>query len=152
MFAVRWRSVGWRTPWSIPPLTRAEFFRTADAAATPSPASQHSAGGIVEEQSRLPAGGGDTRGGASSCAGRAQDLGPATPAVAGAPFVRPLLISKVNTVLQLMLVGGCVSKAWLLWPQPELLSALEASTAAATALSMGAYGWQAARGRLLVTK
>uniref|UniRef100_A0A7S3QYG4 CDP-diacylglycerol--glycerol-3-phosphate 3-phosphatidyltransferase n=1 Tax=Dunaliella tertiolecta TaxID=3047 RepID=A0A7S3QYG4_DUNTE len=149
MFVVRWQSVGWRTPWSAPPLTRAEFFRTADAAAgPPSPEGQHITGAIEDHSQRQASGETGTEG-APAFTGRQH---PGAAPDAGAPFMRPLLISKVNTVLQLLLVGGCVSKAWLLWPQPELLSALEASTAAATALSMGAYGWQAARGHLLAAK
>ena len=46
----------------------------------------------------------------------------------------------------------CVSKSWLMWPEPDMLAALEASTAAATAFSMGAYAWQMGKGRLLVQR
>lgn len=84
-------------------------------------------------------------------AGAAQGAG-GPGAVQAMPFMRPLLVSKVNTVLQLLLVGGCVSRAWVGWPEPQLLSALEASTAATTAASFAAYAWQYASGRLLVQK
>ncbi len=94
MFVVRWRSLGWRTPWSAPPLTRAEFFRTADAA---------------PPLGRARDAGADSNGAtASSAVLQQQLLQGAAPADAGVPFMRPLLISKVNTVLQLSLVGGCV--------------------------------------------
>lgn len=63
--------------------------------------------------------------------------------------MRPLLVSKVNTVLQLALVSGCLSHAWLGLPGPDTLNALELLTAATTAASCGAYAHKYAAGKLL---
>ena len=127
MFLVRWHSLAWRTPWSTPPLTSAEFFRTADAVhAAIQQGVAHTAQPVVHSTrcssvgsdghgSGLEGGkGGDvessSEGGAASLAGGAeqqqQQQAGHKGEDAGVPFMRPLLISKINTVLQLSLVGG----------------------------------------------
>lgn len=62
-------------------------------------------------------------------------LGP----VPAAPLVRPLFVSKVNTVLQLGLVAACMSRAWAGWPAEEALWAASAATAGTSVWSLGAY-------------
>ncbi|KAK9836085.1 hypothetical protein WJX81_000056 [Elliptochloris bilobata] len=56
-----------------------------------------------------------------------------------APFVRPLLVSKANTVLQLGLVAGCVARSWYGWPPEQALWALGAATGVTTVASCAAY-------------
>jgi cardiolipin synthase len=65
------------------------------------------------------------------------------------PLMRPLLISKVNTVLQLALVCGCMSHAWQGLPDTSALHYLELLTASTTISSLLAYMWEYASGRLL---
>ncbi|KAL6779333.1 PGP2 [Auxenochlorella protothecoides x Auxenochlorella symbiontica] len=57
---------------------------------------------------------------------------------AAAP-VSPLLISKINTVLQLGLVGGCALQGLLGWPSGEALLSLGMLTAGTTIWSAAAY-------------
>lgn len=60
-------------------------------------------------------------------------------------YMRPLLISKANTVLQLLLVGGYLLQQLHLppplagWPPAELLRGLELATAATTVTSLAMY-------------
>lgn len=61
------------------------------------------------------------------------------PGAGGVPYMKPLLVSKVNTFLQLALVGGCMTRAWWAVPDAAVLSALEGLTAATTALSCFGY-------------
>lgn len=101
MFLVRWRSLGWR----VRGLTREEFFRVSPPSPTPAspagPASEQSGRG---EAAASPAAGGAQEGGLQ----QQQQQGAAAPG--GVPPMRPLLISKANTVLQLGLVAGCLSQ------------------------------------------
>ena len=60
-------------------------------------------------------------------------------ATAGVPYMQPLLISKVNTAMQLLLVSGCLLHAWQGWPSTDLLSSLEYATASTTLASLAAY-------------
>ncbi len=64
-------------------------------------------------------------------------------------MMRPILVSKANTVLQLALVSGCMSHAWVGLPDAPLLKSLELLTACTTAASLGAYAWLYATGRML---
>ena len=59
------------------------------------------------------------------------------------PMMQPLLISKINTVLQLALIGGSMSHAWMEWPDPTSLRSIEAVTAGTTALTCAAYAHKA---------
>lgn len=66
------------------------------------------------------------------------------------PPLRPLLVSKANTAVQLLFFGGCIGRLWLgeaavprAW-----LDAGEALTALTTAASAGAYVLELRRGRL----
>lgn len=59
--------------------------------------------------------------------------------VAAAAPVTPLLISKVNTVLQLGLVGGCALQGMIGWPAGEALLSLGMLTAGTTIWSAAAY-------------
>jgi cardiolipin synthase len=91
--------------------------------------------------------------------------------VQGVPYMRPLLVSKANTVLQLLLLGAYLTEglqreaaaaaavgapqASLILPLLEglpavqLLPGLQLATAATTVGSLAAYAWLAARGKLL---
>mmetsp|Transcript_4001 Transcript_4001/g.9951 ORF Transcript_4001/g.9951 Transcript_4001/m.9951 type:complete len:353 (-) Transcript_4001:79-1137(-) len=69
-------------------------------------------------------------------------------AVASAPAMRPLMISKLNTVLQLGLVVGCLGSSVASWPDADVLHVLEVTTAATTCASFGAYAVRAASGRM----
>jgi hypothetical protein len=53
--------------------------------------------------------------------------------------VRPSLISKANTVLQLGLVASCLSSDWLGWPGAEGIWWLAGATAVTTVWSLGDY-------------
>jgi cardiolipin synthase len=66
--------------------------------------------------------------------------------------MRPLLISKANTVLQLLLVGGYISHAAFGTPEQGVLWGLEVMTAGTTAASLAAYAWMYATGRMLAMK
>ena len=59
--------------------------------------------------------------------------------------IRPLLIGKINTALQILLVGVVVLLESLGLQAPGLRDVLVWTTAAATALSGGLYVWTAAR-------
>lgn len=60
---------------------------------------------------------------------------PAGAGVAAARRVQPILISKVNTVLQFVLVGSCVSARVLGWPPPGVTDAVTAATVTTTVFS-----------------
>jgi hypothetical protein len=67
-----------------------------------------------------------------------------------APVVKPLLISKINTGLQLALVSACMTDAWLGWPGQPAVLGLGWSTAGTTVMSCIAYGRAYMRNELLV--
>ena len=79
--------------------------------------------------------------------GRVTAVAPA--AVPPAPFVQPLYISKVNTVLQLSLIAGCIGQSWYGWPTAEALWALGGLTGLTTVGSFGAYVRAYQQGKLL---
>jgi len=81
----------------------------------------------------------------------ANAAGVAQPGMAtlGVPLMRPLYISKVNTVLQLALVSGCLADAWVGLPGADALRVLELATAVTTAASCAAYARKYAEGKLL---
>ena len=56
-----------------------------------------------------------------------------------AEFVQPLYISKLNTVFQLALIGGCITHSWYGWPSEQVLWGLGGVTALATLASFAAY-------------
>ena len=56
-----------------------------------------------------------------------------------APFVKPLYISKVNTVAQISLIGGCITSAWWGWPPEGVLLGLGGLTGGLTVASGVAY-------------
>jgi cardiolipin synthase (CMP-forming) len=72
--------------------------------------------------------------------------GPGGAAVPTAHRVEPLMVSKVNTVLQLLLVAACLSRPLLGWPEAGVVDALTAATAVTTVASCGAYAVKMARG------
>ena len=131
-FVHRYRALGWRARgW-------AEFFRISPAhPGDPSPA--HTPGGAPNAQSVS----GDARNMRDLAGGAAGGAEPASAAGAfvapPAPFVRPLLVSKANTVLQLGLIAGCVARSWYGWPPEPALWALGAATGATTVASCAAY-------------
>jgi cardiolipin synthase len=66
------------------------------------------------------------------------------------PPLKPLLVSKANTVVQLLFFGGCIGRLWLgeaVVPR-AWLDAGEALTALTTAASAGAYLDELRRGKL----
>lgn len=99
------------------------FFRTADAAGEGAAAASKRTDGAAAET------------GAAAAEG-------------GVGYMRPLLISKANTVLQLVLVGGYLTQEAYGWPGGEAVAALEAATAATTVLSGVMYGVKAMRGEM----
>mmetsp|Transcript_5696 Transcript_5696/g.12595 ORF Transcript_5696/g.12595 Transcript_5696/m.12595 type:complete len:329 (-) Transcript_5696:122-1108(-) len=124
MFVHRANMLGWRLS------SVREFFQTQDAAAGPaSGATAH-----------LPAADRGTSGPGPA---------PAAPGAGGVPYMRPLMISKVNTVLQLSLITACLSQAWMSWPEPSALQVLEVTTVGTTAASCAAYAHKYIRGKLL---
>lgn len=56
-----------------------------------------------------------------------------------AQLVQPLLVSKVNTGLQLLLLGAAMLGAWQGWPPASVVDALAAATAVTTVWSAVAY-------------
>ncbi|GAX74686.1 hypothetical protein CEUSTIGMA_g2134.t1 [Chlamydomonas eustigma] len=55
------------------------------------------------------------------------------------PLMKPLFVSKANTVLQLTLVAGYLGKGWVDWPDADALQVMAVATAMTTALSSLAY-------------
>ena len=100
-------------------------------------------GDIEQQQHQQPA--------ASEAAGTAAagTAAAGTAAAAEMPRIRPLFVSKLNTALALLLVGGAVTAQWQGVPGPEALAALEAAVGATTAGSGLAYLWLWRQGRLL---
>ncbi len=62
------------------------------------------------------------------------------------PAIRPLLVSKATTVLQILLAAAALLLAGHGWDGGWLIGALVVLVAAATLASGAAYVWQAARG------
>ena len=56
-----------------------------------------------------------------------------------ASYVQPLYISKVNTVVQIFLVAGCITSASYAWPPQEVILGLGGITAGLTVASGIAY-------------
>ncbi|GLC43188.1 hypothetical protein PLESTB_000852700 [Pleodorina starrii] len=127
--AFRLRAFGWRWP------GREAFFQTADTAPV-----------AAQPPPLPPAGGGSEAAGA----GAGKGLGGEVPGegVGGVAFMRPLLVSKANTVLQLLLLGGYLTRGMYGWPHGDVVTALELATAATTTASLAAYGTLALQGKL----
>ena len=119
-FVVRAQAVGWRWPGA------AEFFRLQPPAAAAAPSS----------------GSGSSGEGAAAAAEGAAAAPPA-------PLVQPLYISKVNTVLQLALVGACMLDAWVGWPGQGGVWAAGGAATVTTLWSCVAYLRAFRSGRLL---
>lgn len=126
-FLHRLRAFGWRWPgW-------AEFLRIQDSSKGLS-ADALRQDGQQEASSPQP-----------SCEAAAAAPQPASdePAAAHRPpaaaFVKPLYISKVNTCLQFVLIGSCLTHPWLDVPSAEMVSALGILTASTTVVSGAAY-------------
>ncbi|GIL65817.1 hypothetical protein Vafri_19441 [Volvox africanus] len=128
-FAFRLRGFGWRWP------GREAFFRTADSMSTSISVPAVNAAATPSSQP-----------GTTPPMGRA--MGKGDPAEAGVAFMRPLLISKANTLLQLVLLGGYLMRGVYGWPDGDSVFALELATAATTTLSLAAYGTMAVQGKL----
>lgn len=58
-----------------------------------------------------------------------------------AEAVQPVLISKLNTGLQLALVAVCIGNSWYGWPSSEAVWWVTGCTGLTTAASGGAYAW-----------
>ncbi len=157
MFVYRFRSFGWRWP------GRQAFF-DVDGALPASKNNHAGAGSGAGHSSPRSAAGSSTAGSSAGGSGSdhspdapygatsgtaQQPLGPAAGSSGGLPSMQPLMISKFNTVLQLALVGACITHQWQGLPDAEVLKALEQLTAGTTWLSGVLYAWQYAQGRLL---
>ena len=77
---------------------------------------------------------------------------PSAEAVPPAPFVEPLYISKVNTVLQLAYVTVCMSSAWCGWPDETAALALGCSAGVTTVVSGVMYVRAYLAGQVLQAK
>lgn len=138
MFVHRFRMLNWQWPGA------AVFFKTAalPAAAPPPAATAHNSPGHPsaappgQQQEHASTSSGGAARGAEGSSG-------------GVPIMKPLMISKVNTVLQLSLVGGCMTQAFYGWPGVVVMQPLEIATAATTVLSSAAYVYKYATGKLL---
>ena len=80
-------------------------------------------------------------GGEAAAAGPqpASDDPAATHSPPAAAIVKPLYISKVNTCLQFVLIGSCLTHPWLDVPSAEIVSAVGILTASTTVVSGAAY-------------
>jgi cardiolipin synthase len=86
----------------------------------------------------------------SSRSSTSNTTGPtAAAAESGLPSIKPLMVSKVNTALVLLLVAGCMTQQWQGLPGQEVLDALELAVAGTTAASAAAYARLHWTGRLL---
>ncbi|GAB4819862.1 hypothetical protein N2152v2_006908 [Parachlorella kessleri] len=143
-FAARAKSLGWRWPGA------GEFFRLQPASSPPAPSSIAPAEPTqptAEREGLQQTCSGDAPSASSGSAGaQAEERAGGAPA---APFVEPLYISKVNTCFQLVLVGACMSRAWLGVPSDDVVWWLAASTAGTTVWSCAAYITAFRAGRLL---
>ncbi len=138
----RWRTLGWR--WA----SAADLFDVTKGGPKPATGDGVAAGaGDAEAAAPAPAAGGSGPGGQAAGATAAAPGG-AHAAGTAMPFMRPLVVSKVNTVLQLALVSGCLTHAWVQWPPAEAMAALEAATAATTVASGALYVHKYATGKL----
>jgi hypothetical protein len=81
--------------------------------------------------------------------GRAAAAAAAAAAEGGLPSIKPLMVSKVNTALVLLLVAGCMTQQWQGVPGQDVLEALEVAVAGTTAASAAAYARLHWSGRLL---
>ncbi|KAG2432329.1 hypothetical protein HYH02_013049 [Chlamydomonas schloesseri] len=145
-FAFRLRGFGWRWPGAT------AFFRTVDTT------SSSSAAAVAPSSSALGAGGAAAAGAAAGAAAVGGAGGGGVGGGDGVSFMRPLLISKANTVLQLLLLGGYLLRGMdggaglqLLLPGgggEQLVAGLEVATAATTLVSGLAYGTMAMQGKL----
>lgn len=113
----RWHTLGWRR------VTLQEFCKTQALPAARGAGADKQPCGSLDRASR-------------QAAGRNAYID------TGVPLMRPLMISKANTVLQLSLVAGCLGQAWVAWPDPNSLHLLELATASTTAASCLAYAHQ----------
>jgi cardiolipin synthase len=96
-------------------------------------------------------------GSSNSSSSGSGSTGPAAAAASGSaanglPAIKPLMVSKVNTALVLVLVAGCMTQQWQGLPGQDVLDALEAAVAATTAASAAAYARLHWTGRLLASK
>lgn len=66
-----------------------------------------------------------------------------------APRIKPILVSKVNTVLQFLLVGACMSRKALGWPEDVVTDALVLGTLTTTVMSGVQYWRLYAAGKLM---
>ena len=135
-FVHRYRTLGWRARgW-------AEFYRIL-------PADPGTAGPSITGPSSMaaPAGQPGARVAGREFLGEAVAAGSPGPeagvsrtgSAPPAPLVRPLMVSKVNTVLQLGLIASCIGRSWYGWPPEEAVWALGAATGITTVASCAAY-------------
>ena len=73
-----------------------------------------------------------------------------TASTAPAPYVKPIMSSKINTALQILLIMGCMTHE--MWEVPETadLHKLEYAVGATTLLSLANYAWAYRKGKILV--
>lgn len=121
-FVLRLRSLDWKWPgWQ-------EFFRTT---------SQDVQKGSNVGEKHFP----DSKGSVVRGEGEETSSSSEKGGIASQPaaFVQPLYISKVNTVAQIMLIGGCITSTSLGWPPYEAVLGLGGLTGILTLASGFAY-------------
>lgn len=134
-----------------------EFFRTVDPKQSAPPAADGRSEGMPVAPSPDAAAGNEGKAAGSDgglqqdSSSQAQAEGPAGGGAApGMPVMQPLMISKVNTVLQLALVSACMTHHWFTLPAADAVAAVEYLTAATTLASFAAYGYKFSAGTLLI--
>lgn len=91
--------------------------------------------------------GGDQSSSSSSSDGNSS-TGKAAAGDGGVPYMKPLLISKVNTVFQLALVGAYICKAQVGWPDDQALHLMVVLTVSTTVWTCVRYAHKYYTGRL----
>jgi hypothetical protein len=132
--AERFRSIGWRWPGI------SEFLRVSPAETPNTPGSTPVAPHLHTDRTQSQEGMKEGSTGLGDGAGEGED-GARLPvqAVPPAQLVQPSMISKLNTVLQFGLVGGCLTHSWYLWPEEAVLWGLGGATAVTTVVSGALY-------------
>lgn len=121
------------------------------ASTPPSTPSSDMASGLRPELHASPGDLGASSGGSSSSREGSGSGGSAQAGSAGdggVPYMKPLLISKFNTVFQLALVGAYIAKAQVGWPDDDVLHLLVVLTVSTTVWTCVRYAHKYFTGRL----
>jgi len=66
-------------------------------------------------------------------------------------MVKPTLISKINTMMQLTLIISCIGKSWIHFPSQEVVLLLAQMTLISTLASWGSYTWRYFNGNRVIS-